>query len=48
MDRIDIPRTKVGNLQRPSKEIILEWITRTFDELKPADYYELVQLVLDV
>jgi len=35
MDRIDIPRTKAGNLQRPSKELILEWITRAFDELKP-------------
>jgi hypothetical protein len=34
MDQHDLPRTDAGNLQRPSKEIILDWITRAFEELK--------------
>ena len=35
MDQIDIPKTAANNLKRPSKHLILEWITRAFDELKP-------------
>jgi hypothetical protein len=34
MDQINPPRTKAGNLQRPSKEIMLSWITRAYAELK--------------
>lgn len=34
MDSPDLPRTKAGNLRRPTRIKILEWITRAFAELK--------------